>query len=87
MGGNRLVEHDTFINVMKPPGGFRPAGTWRWGALDKYSTLHKPQLDLVFETRLFNEGLWETDAAGISNLNNLGLHGFHRESLSEVITL
>ena len=87
MGGNRLVEHDTFLDVMEMLGGLRPASTWSWSALDEYSILHKPQLDLVFKTRLFNEGLWEADAAGISNLNNLGLHGFHRVALSKVITL
>ena len=65
MGGNRLVEHDTFLDVMEPPGGLRPASTWSWSALDEYSTLHKPQLDLIFEARLLDEGLWEADAAGI----------------------
>ena len=57
MGGNRLVEHDTFLDVMEMLGGLRPASTWSWSALDEYSTLNKTQLDLIFKACLFNEGL------------------------------
>ena len=87
MGGNRLVKHDSFLNIMELLGGLSPAGTWSRSTFDKYSALDKPQFDLIFEACLLNEGLGDADAAGVPNLYNLGLHGIHREALHKVITL
>ncbi len=68
------MEQHITIALAKLSGGVCPAGTGQGRARDNNGSLPHPKLDLLAKASLYNERLWQPNAARVADTNQTSLH-------------